>query len=115
MNNVVLMGRLTKAPELRHTNDGKAVCSFCIAVDRYGKSTDFFDIVAWEKTAQTVAQYFEKGRMIAINGRLQNRNWTDKNGNKRYDNEIIATNVYFCGDKPKDNFEEIKEEIELPF
>ena len=101
LNNCVFMGRLTKDPELRHTQQGTAVTSFTIAVDRdfeKGK-TDFIDCVAWRNTAEFVSSYFTKGRMIAVSGKLQMRDWTDKEGNKRRNAEIVADNVYFADSK----------------
>lgn len=107
LNHIVLMGRLTRDPELRHTGNGVAVASFTIAVDRdFGqdgqKETDFVDIVAWRNTAEFVSRNFTKGRMIVVSGRLQIRSWTDKEGNKRKNAEVVADNVYF-GDSKKDN------------
>ena len=131
------MGRLTRDPELRHTGSGTAVASFSLAVDRDFKSqsgekeTDFIDIVAWRNTAEFVSKYFSKGRMAVVEGRLQIRDWTDRDGGKRRSAEVIAENVYF-GDSKKESsgnapsyaappsaaqgFEEIGEEDgELPF
>jgi single-strand DNA-binding protein len=102
------MGRLVKDPELRRTQSGTSVTSFRIAVDRDFKSqngekkADFFDIVAWRQTAEFVSKYFTKGRMAIIEGRLQTRDWTDRDGNKRVATEIIADNVYF-GDSKRDS------------
>ena len=107
LNHIVLMGRLTKDPELRRTGSGVAVTSFTLAVDRdFGgrdgqKETDFIEIVAWRNTAQFVEKYFVKGRMAVVSGRLQIRGWTDKEGNKRRTAEVVADNVYF-GDSKKD-------------
>ena len=101
LNHIVLMGRLTRDPELRRTGSGIAVASFTLAVDRdYAaqgaeKETDFVDIVAWRNTAEFVSRYFTKGRMAVVTGRLQIRNWTDKDGNKRRTAEVVADNVYF--------------------
>ena len=111
LNKIVVMGRLTRDPELRRTQAGTAVCSFSIACDRnYGKDeekkTDFLDIVAWRERGEFVAKYFAKGRMIVVAGSLQNRDWTDKNGNKRRSAEINADNVYFGDSKPKQDGEE---------
>lgn len=106
LNRIVLMGRLTRDPELRHTGSGTAVASFTLAVDRDFKDqngqreTDFIDIVAWRSTAEFVSRYFAKGRMAVVSGRLQIRNWTDKEGNKRRSAEVVAENVYF-GDSQK--------------
>ena len=101
LNHIVLMGRLTRDPELRRTGSGVAVASFTLAVDRdYAaqgaeKETDFVDIVAWRNTAEFVSKYFTKGRMAVVTGRLQIRNWQDKEGNKRRSAEVVADNVYF--------------------
>lgn len=101
LNVAIIMGRLTRDPELRRTNSGKPVASFTVAVDRdyapegQEKETDFIDCVAWQGTAEFVDKYFKKGSMIVVNGRLQLRNWTDKEGNKRRSAEILASNVYF--------------------
>ena len=107
LNHIVIMGRLTRDPELRRTGSGTAVASFTVAVDRdFGKSengekeTDFIDCVAWRQTGEFVSKYFTKGRMAVVSGRLQIRNWTDKEGNKRRSAEVIADNVYF-GDSNK--------------
>ena len=145
LNHIVLMGRLTRDPELRRTGSGVAVASFTLAVDRdYAaqgaeKETDFVDIVAWRSTAEFVSKYFTKGRMAVVSGRLQIRNWQDKEGNKRRSAEVVADNVYF-GDSKRDGasggdyappaygspastysapagggFAEIEEDGELPF
>ncbi len=102
LNRIILMGRLTRDPELRHTQTGTAVASFSLAVDRDfkdkstgEKSTDFIDIVAWRQTAEFVSRFFTKGRMAVVEGRLQLRDWTDRDGNKRRSAEVIADNVYF--------------------
>lgn len=103
LNQIVLMGRLTRDPELRRTGTGIPVTSFTIAVDRDfssnkesgEKETDFIDIVVWRSTAEFVDKYFRKGSMIVVSGRLQIRNWTDKEGNKRRTAEVVADNVYF--------------------
>lgn len=130
LNKVFLMGRLTRDPELRRTGSGTAVTSFSLAVDRDFKSngekeTDFIDVVAWRNTAEFVSKYFSKGRMAIVEGRLQIRDWTDKNGNKRRTAEVVADNVYF-GDSKRENKEEpeykqadlaeiSEEDGELPF
>ena len=107
LNKIILMGRLTRDPELRRTQSGTAVTSFSLAVDRDFKSqsgekeTDFVDIVAWRATAEFVSKYFTKGRMAVVEGRLQLRDWTDKDGNKRRSAEVVADNVYF-GDSKRD-------------
>ena len=108
LNHIVLMGRLTRDPELRRTGSGVAVASFTIAVDRdFGqngqKETDFIDITAWRSTAEFVGKYFTKGRMAVVSGRLQIRKWEDKNGNKRNSAEVVADNVYFGDSKQNDS------------
>ena len=108
LNKIILMGRLTRDPELRRTQSGTAVTSFSLAVDRDFKSqsgekeTDFIDIVAWRNTAEFVSKYFTKGRMAVVEGRLQIRDWTDRDGGKRRSAEVIADNVYF-GDSKRDS------------
>ena len=101
LNKAILNGRLTKAPELKQTNSGKSVCGFTIAVDRSRdrEKTDFIPIVAWGKTAEFVNQWFGKGDLITIVGRIEVRNYEDKNGNKRTATEIIAEEVLFGGSK----------------
>ena len=105
LNHIVLMGRLTRDPELRRTGSGIAVASFTLAVDRdYAaqgaeRETDFVDIVAWRSTAEFVSKYFTKGRMAVVEGRLQIRDWTDRDGGKRRSAEVIADNVYFGDSK----------------
>lgn len=96
LNNISLMGRLTRAPELRYTQNGKPVASFTLAVDRdYQKDeVDFINIVVWGKTAEFVNSYLDKGLMATVSGRLQSREWTDKNGSKRISSEVIAEHVY---------------------
>ena len=107
LNRIIIMGRLTKDPELRRTQSGTAVTSFSVAVDRDFKSqngekeTDFIDVVAWRNTAEFVCQYFSKGRMAVVEGRLQMRDWKDQNGNNRRSAEVVADNVYF-GDSKRD-------------
>lgn len=105
LNHIVLMGRLTRDPELRRTGSGIAVASFTLAVDRDFKSQsgekecDFIDIVAWRSTGEFVSKYFTKGSMAVVSGRLQIRAWTDKEGNKRRSAEVVADNVYFGSSK----------------
>ena len=108
LNHIVLMGRLTRDPELRRTGSGVAVTSFTIACDRdFGqngeKETDFIDVTAWRNTAEFVSKYFTKGRMAVVSGRLQIRSWTDKDGNKRKSAEVVADNVYFADSKKDDS------------
>ena len=109
LNHIVIMGRLTRDPELRRTGTGIAVASFTVAVDRdFGgrdggeRETDFIDCVAWRQTGEFVSKYFTKGSMIVVSGRLQIRGWTDKDGNKRRSAEVVADNLYF-GDSRRDN------------
>lgn len=108
LNKIVIMGRLTRDPELRRTQSGTAVTSFSLAVDRDFKSqsgekeTDFIDVVAWRNTAEFVSKYFAKGRMAVVEGRLQIRDWTDRDGGKRRSAEVVAENVYF-GDSRRDS------------
>ena len=107
LNKIIIMGRLTRDPELRRTASSTAVAGFTLAVDRDfksqngEKSTDFIDVVAWRNTAEFVAKYFTKGRMAVVEGRLQIRDWKDKDGNNRRSAEVVAENVYF-GDSKRD-------------
>ena len=110
LNKIFIMGRLTRDPELRRTQSGTAVTSFSLAVERDFKSqggekeTDFIDCVAWRQTGEFVSKYFKKGSMIVVSGRLQIRNWNDKDGNNRRTAEVVADNVYF-GDSKRDGAE----------
>ena len=136
LNKIILMGRLCANPELRRTGSGTAVTSFSLACDRDFKSqsgekeTDFIEVVAWKNTAEFVSKYFSKGRMAVVEGRLQIREWTDRDGNKRKTAEVVADNVYFADSKQSqeknfenlagrmDGFAEIQEDEEencLPF
>jgi single-strand DNA-binding protein len=108
LNHITLMGRLTRDPELRFTQSGTPVASFTLAVDRDFSSrdggerqTDFIDIVAWRQTGEFVSKYFAKGSMAVVSGRLQIRDWQDKDGNKRRSAEVVAENVYF-GESKRD-------------
>ena len=108
LNHIVIMGRLARDPELRRTQTGTPVASFRLAVERDFKDkasgeriTDWIDVTAWSYTAEFVSKYFTKGRMAVVSGRLQMRDWTDKNGIKRTSAEIVADNMYF-GDSRKD-------------
>lgn len=109
LNIVALMGRLTAEPELRHTPNGVATCTFSIAVDRSfvrageERKADFINIVAWRQTAEFVCKYFHKGNMIAVDGSIQTRNYEDKSGNKRTAFEIIANNLHFAESKGSAN------------
>lgn len=136
LNAVVLQGRLTREPELRRTQNGTAVTSFSLAVDRDFKGqdgkreTDFIDVVAWRGTAELAAKYLTKGCMALVSGRLQLRDWQDKDGNRRRSAEVIAEGVYFCDSKKEDggckaagkavdvdadDFAEVEEDGDLPF
>lgn len=106
LNHIVLMGRLTRDPELRHTQSGIAVTRFTLAVDRDfqsrdggEKKTDFIDVAAWRNTAEFVSKYFVKGQMAVVSGRLQINDWTDRDGGKRRSAEVVADNVYFADSK----------------
>lgn len=131
LNTITIMGRMTRDPELRRTESGIAVASFALACERdYApqggeKETDFINVVCWRSTAEFVDKYFSKGRMAVVSGRLQIRDWTDKEGNKRRSAEILADRVYF-GDAKRDgdaqesksDFTEIsndEEDEDLPF
>ena len=110
LNHIVIMGRLTRDPELRRTGSGVAVTSFTLAVDRDfsgkdggEKEADFIDCVAWRQTGEFVSKYFTKGRMAVVSGRLQIRTWNDKDGNKRRKAEVVADNVYFGDSKREDH------------
>lgn len=126
MNKWLGLGRLTKDPELRYTNNNTAVCSFTIAVDRgyrkqgEEKQVDFIPVVAWDKQGEFVSKYFRKGQQMAVVGRLQIRSWEDNEGKKRYTTEIVASECFFAGDKKEgqqeqrgDAYEEV--DSELPF
>lgn len=136
MNKVILMGRLTRDPELRYTNNNLAVCSFSLAVDRgYAKQgeekqVDFIPIVTFDKTAEFCSKYFAKGRQVAVVGRMQVRTWDDNEGKKRYTTEVVATETFFADSKrsdtsdkpheqqqaqPSDGFYPLEEDDELPF
>jgi single-strand DNA-binding protein len=106
LNVVVIMGRLVADPQLRQTTTGKNVASFRVAVDRSGRrdangqsNADFFDVVAWDRSAEFVTKYFQKGSLIVVDGRLQSRQYQDKNGNNRTAIEIVANNINFAGPK----------------
>ena len=132
LNHIVLMGRLTRDPELRKTQQGVAVASFTLAVNRdYGKDgTDFIDCVAWRSTGEFVSKYFKKGQTAAVSGRLQIRDYTDKDENKRRAAEVVVENIYFTDSKKNEtsvfnsptsglddeDFEELEDDEEnLPF
>lgn len=134
LNKIVIMGRLGENPELRHTQSGTAVATFNLACDRDfkdkdsgEKKTDWITVVAWRSTGEFVSKHFTKGRIAVVEGRLQMRDWTDKEGNKRRSAEVVADNVYF-GDSKKDGdageakkqnpardqFEELSDDSDLP-
>lgn len=133
LNKIIIMGRLTRDPEMRHTQTGTAVASLTLACDRDfkpqngEKETDFVDVVVWDKTAEFAANYFTKGRMAIVEGRLQVRGWQDKDGNKRKTTEVVADRMYFGDSKqeikpdskkqpaPADDFAEIEDDGDLPF
>jgi len=107
LNRIVLIGRLTRDPELRYTSSGVAVASFSLAVDRAfsnqqgERETDFIDIVAWRKLAETVSGHLQKGRLVAVQGRLQIRSYETQDGQKRKAAEVVADDVRFL-DRPRD-------------
>lgn len=110
LNHITLMGRLTRDPELRYTQSQTPVASFTIAVDRdFGgrdggeKQTDFIDCVAWRQTAEFVSKYFAKGSMAVVSGRLQIRDWTDRDGGKRRNAEVVVDNIYFGESKRRED------------
>ena len=125
LNKVILQARLTKDVELKQTPSGTSVCSFSVANDTgFGdkKKANFINVVAWSKTAEHIAKYFFKGNMILITGRLETRDWTDKDGNKRYATEVIAEQVDFCGEKGQaeqapqtDGFAPVGNDDTMPF
>ena len=104
LNTITIQGRLTRNPELRRTGSGKAVANFALACERDftedgEKVADFIECVAWRNTAEFASKYFSKGKMAVVKGRLQNRAYTDKDGNKRTAAEVVVESLYFCGDK----------------
>ena len=137
LNKIILMGRLTRDPELRHTQSNTPVASFTLAVDRDRKEngerkTDFFDCIAWGKRGEFVSQWFTKGQMAIVCGRLESRNWEDRNGNKRVSIEINADEIQFgeskksreegAQDAPRrsasvsaDDFSELDDDSDVPF
>ena len=112
LNRIVLIGRLTKDPELRYTQSGKAVCAFTLAVDRPylanngNREADFINIVVWNKTAENCAQYLAKGKLAAVDGRLQIRSYDGQDGQRRYITEVIADNVRFLSPKSEGSQQE---------
>ena len=112
LNHITIMGRLTRDPELRYTQSQTPVASFTLAVDRdFGgrdggeKQTDFIDCVAWRQTAEFVNKYFAKGSMAVVSGRLQIRDWTDREGGKRRSAEVVVDNIYFGESRRRDSSE----------
>lgn len=117
LNKVILIGNMTADPELKQTQGGTSVCSFNVAVNRFSKEpdakkVDFFTVVAWQGKAEFVSRYFKKGQAIVVCGRLENREWTDKQGNKRISTEIIAEEISFAGNKESST--EAKSEAYVP-
>jgi len=117
LNNVCLVGRLTRDPELRHTANETPVCNFTLAVDRRFKSdgqptADFINIIAWQNTAEFVEKWFTKGMRVFAVGRIQTRNWEDRDGNKRYSTEVVADQVGFADGKRGDSAPKATEEID---
>lgn len=123
-NKVTLAGRLTADVDLKQTTNGLSVCSFTLAIARKSnrEETDFIKCTAWRKTAEFISQYFGKGSSLCVTGSIQNRNWTDNNGNKRVDTEVLVEEAYFVDSKAendatlnKPRFEEINADEDLPF
>ena len=126
LNEVILMGRLTRDPDVRMTQNGTTAANFALACERdyapqgQNRETDFFDIVAFRNTADFVGQYFSKGQLVAVKGRLQQRDWTDKQGNKRRTTEILADRCYFA-EKRQDRdasdagFQQMSDSTPVPF
>ena len=126
LNEVILMGRLTRDPDVRMTQNGTTAANFALACERdyapqgQDRETDFFDIVAFRNTADFVGQYFAKGQLVAVKGRLQQRDWTDKQGNKRRTTEILADRCYFA-EKRQDRdasdagFQQMSDSTPVPF
>lgn len=123
LNKAILIGRLTRDPELRSTSNDISVTSFTVAVDRNftnqqgEKETDFIPVVAWRKLAETCAKYLEKGRLVAVSGRMQVRSYEAKDGSKRYVTEVVADEVQFLErmEEHKPEFKEVENDEELPF
>lgn len=117
LNRIIIMGRLTADPELRQTQNGTAVSTFTVAVDRdFGeKQTDFISCVAWRQTGEFVSKYFHKGSMIAVSGRLESRKWEDRDGNKRTSWEVQCESVYFGEKKTEVKLEVLPDDGDLPF
>lgn len=131
-NRVGIMGRFAQDPELRHAQNGAAMVTFTLAVDRDYKdrdsgdrATDWIDCVAWRRTGEFIKQYFTKGRMALVEGRIQVRNWTDNNGSKRKSTEVVVDEIYFADSPPASRavatthqepaFKELSDKEPLPF
>ena len=128
MNHATLLGRLTKAPELKQTQSGISVCNFTVAVDRKYKNqdgtrdTDFLPCVAWRHTAEFIAKYFHKGERIAVEGEIRPKSWEDETGQRRYMTEIVVDQAYFADGKRSgggDNYDTYEapayDDSDLPF
>ena len=124
LNHSVIMGRFVRDPEIRRTNTGKAVCSFTIACDKPGKDSgaSFIDCVAWEKTADFIGNYFAKGSMVVVEGRLESRQYEAKDGQKRTVTEVVVSQAHFCEKKKEENatqapanFTMLDDDVALPF
>lgn len=118
LNQVVLQGRFTAHPELKHTQSGTPVCSFSLAVDRSYKkegapTADFINCVAWKNTAEFITQYFRKGQEVLVNGALQLRKYTDQQGAQKQITEVLVLGVNFCGPKQQENQQQSAEPVEL--
>lgn len=133
LNKITLMGRLTKDPEMRYTQNQTPIASFALAVERDfpdkdtgGKQADFINCIAWRNTADFISKYFKKGTMAVVSGRLQIRNWKDKNGDNRQTAEVVVDSIYFGEGKKTDSneqsaedyqpkFQELSDDGDLPF
>lgn len=120
MNKVILIGRLSRDPELRHTTNGTAVCQINVAISRpvsQGKEpeTDFINVTVWNKQAENIARYLSKGRQVAVEGRIQTRNYDNNEGKKTYVTEVIANNVEFLGSANDSNRSSNQAQEENPF
>lgn len=113
MNQVILIGRLTKDPELRETSNGKPVASFTLAVDKFGEGADFINCIVWNKQAENLAKYQKKGGQIGVSGRLQTRDYEDEKGNKRYVTEVVADSIEYLGAKKEESNQKQEEPMEF--
>lgn len=115
-NKAILVGNMTATPELKMSQSGKSICPFTVAVKRrFQDATDFHDCVAWGKTAETISRNFRKGKEILVEGELQKRSYTDKEGNKRWVTELVVDNFSFVGRKSEGQFHEVEDDGDLPF